>query len=270
MNLYTSPCMVISKPTNMFVFPLVSNLDLIFFPLCMATTAISPNDLRCLMGFASLLKNNVYGDFVLSVLTMMLSNFVAVEITSHQNFLLSCWCYPACFIIDLALPIRVGIFLSATEFFWGVPGAVNSKITPRFCFSYSLWRLLFSPLLSNLIFFTSMPYLLINALIHIDIITNWSLFLFRKKLWLQSLNSSTAISQCLFPPMLSCWKELMSINIRYPGLLGTCFIFFFGMLACLIFVCAHISHGGSCPVLSSQSSYILTENDAQLTFQAPC
>ena len=185
----------------------------------MATTAISPNDLRCLMGFASLLKNNVYGGFVLSVLTMMLSNFVAVEMTSHQHFLLSCWCYPACIIIDLALPIRVGIFLSATELFWGVPGAVNSKITTRFCFSHSLWRLLFSPLLSNLIFFTSMPYVLINALIHIDIITNWSLFLFRKKLWLQSLNSSTAISQCLFPPMLSCWKELMSINILYPGLL---------------------------------------------------
>ena len=70
--------------------PLVSSLDLIFFPSCMATTTISPNDLKCLMYFASLLKNNVYGGFVLSVLTIMSSNFVAVEITSHHNFHLSC------------------------------------------------------------------------------------------------------------------------------------------------------------------------------------
>ena len=42
------------------------------------------------MYFASLLKNSVYGGFVQSVLTIMLSNFVAVEITSDQNFHLSC------------------------------------------------------------------------------------------------------------------------------------------------------------------------------------
>ena len=160
----------------MLVIPLVSNLDLIFFPSCMATTAISPNDLRCLMYFTSLLKNSVDGGFVLSVLTIMLSRFVAVEITSHQNFLLSCWFNPDCIIIALALPIRVGIFLSATEFCCSVPGAVNSKITPRFCLSHSPWRLLFSPLLSSLILFTSMLYLLINALIHIGITTIWSLF----------------------------------------------------------------------------------------------
>ena len=62
------------------------------------------------MYFTSLLKNNMYGGFALSVLTMMLSSFVAVEMTSHQNFLLSCWFNPACIIIALALPIRVGIF----------------------------------------------------------------------------------------------------------------------------------------------------------------
>ena len=95
-----------------------------------------------------------------------------------------------------------------------------------------------------------MPYLLINALIHIGITAIWSLFVLRKKLWLKSLKSSTAIIQCHFPPMLSCWRELMSIYILYPGLLGTCFIFFFGMLACLIFACAHISLGCSCPVIS--------------------
>ena len=97
----------------------------------MATTVISPNDLRCLMYFASLLKNNVYGGFVLSL--MMLSSFVAVEMAPHQNFLLSCWFNPACIIIALALPIKVGISLPEAEFCWGVPGAVNSKITPRFC-----------------------------------------------------------------------------------------------------------------------------------------
>ena len=40
------------------------------------------------------------------------------------------------------------------------------------------------------------------------------------------------------------------MNILYPGLLGTCFCFFFGMLDCLIFACVHISHGDSCPVIS--------------------
>ena len=110
------------------------------------------------------------------------SNFVAVGMTLHQNFLLSCWFNHACIAIALALPIKVGIFLSPTEFCWGVPGAVNSKLTPRFCLSHSLWRLLFSPLLSSLILFTSIPYLLINALIHIGIMTIWSLLFFRKKL----------------------------------------------------------------------------------------
>ena len=125
---------------------------------------------------------------------------------------------------------------------------MNSNIIPRFCFSHSFWRLLFSPRLSNLIYFTSIPYFALRPLIYMGIMTIWSLFLFKKKLWLQSLNSSTAISQCLFPPMLSCLNELISMNNLYPGLLGTCFSFFFGMFACLIFACAHISHRSSFPV----------------------
>ena len=48
--------------------------------------------------------------------------------------------------------------------------------------------------------------------------------------------------------MLSCLNELMSMNILYPGLLGTCFCFLFGTLACLIFAYAHTSHGSSFPV----------------------
>ena len=105
----------------------------------------------------------------------------------------------------------------------------------------------FLQLLSNLIFFTSIPILALSPLVHMGIMTIWSLFLFKKKLWLQSLNSSTAISQCLFPPILSCLNELMSMNILYPGLLVACFSFFFGTFACLIFACAHISHGSSFP-----------------------
>ena len=54
--------------------------------------------------------------------------------------------------------------------------------------------------------------------------------------------------QCLFPPILSCLNELMSMNILYPGLLGTCFCFYFGTFACLIFTCVHTSHGSSFPV----------------------
>ena len=198
---------------KMLGFPLLSNLDLIFFPSCMATTAVSPNELRHFLYFTSLLKSNVYHCFVLSLLTIMLSNFVAVEIPSHQTFLLSSWFNPACIIIAPALPIRVGIFLLATEFCCCVLGAVNSKIITRFCLSHSLLRLRFFPLLSSLILFTSRD-LLINALIQIGITTFWSLFVFKKKLWLQSLNSSTAISQCLFPPILS-YVERTDIN-KYP------------------------------------------------------
>ena len=146
----------------------------------MATTAISPKDLRCFMYFVPLLKNNVYGGFVLSVLTIM-SSFVPVVRTSHTNLLLSCWLNPACIIIALALPINVGIFLSTSEFCCGVPGALNSKITPRFCLSHYFQRLLFSPLSSSLILFTSIPYLLNKALIHFGKIAIWSLVLVRKK-----------------------------------------------------------------------------------------
>ena len=49
--------------------------------------------------------------------------------------------------------------------------------------------------------------------------------------------------------MLSCLNELMSMNILYPGLLGTCFCFLFGTLACLIFARVHTSHGSSFPVI---------------------
>ena len=55
----------------------------------MASTDISPKDLKYFIDFASLLENKVYGGFVLSGLTIMLSKFVTVEMTSHQNSLLS-------------------------------------------------------------------------------------------------------------------------------------------------------------------------------------
>ena len=61
------------------------------------------------------------------------------------------------------------------------------------------------------------------------------------------INSNQPVS---FPPMLSCQEELISMNTLYPGLLGTCFMFFFGILACIIVACPHISHGGSCPPIS--------------------
>ena len=155
----------------MHVFPLLSSLDLIFFPSCMATTAISPKDLKSFINFASLLFNNkVYSGFVLSGLTIMLSKFVAVEMTSQQNSPFSFELMPAGINIVLALPTSVGIFFSTTEFCWGVSGAVNSKITQRFCLSHSSQRLLFSPLLSSLSLFISIPYFLDNPFIHIGII----------------------------------------------------------------------------------------------------
>ena len=125
---------------------------------------------------------------------------------------------------------------------------MNSNIIPRVCLSHSFWRLLFSPLLSNLIYLISIPYLVFSSLIYIGSRSIWSLFLFKEKLWLQSLISSTTINQCLFPPILSCLNEFMSMNSLYPGRLGTCFSFFFVTFACLIFACVHVSHGASFPV----------------------
>ena len=73
------------------------------------------------------------------------------------------------------------------------------------------------------------------------IMSIWSLFLFKKRLWLQSLNSSTTINQCLLPPILSCLNELISMNNLYPGLLGTCFSFSLVRLL-LLFLLVHIFH----------------------------
>ena len=99
---------------------------------------------------------NVLGGFVLSGLTIMLSTFVSVEMTSHQNSPLYFDSIPAWISMALALPINVGILLSATEFCWGVPGAVNSKVIPRFALSHSFCRILLSPLSSSLILLISM------------------------------------------------------------------------------------------------------------------
>ena len=105
---------------------------------------------------------------------------------------------------------------------------MNSKIIPRLALSHSFCRLQFSPLLSSLILLISILCFFDRPLVHISIILIWSLFLFKKKLWVQSLNSSTTINQCLFPPLLTCLKEQMSMNTLYPGLVGSFFIFFFG------------------------------------------
>ena len=59
-------------------------------------------------------------------------HYVVQLLTSHQISLFCFWYNPAWIIIALALPIKVGIFLSTTEFCWGVPGAVYSKILPDF------------------------------------------------------------------------------------------------------------------------------------------
>ena len=57
----------------------------------------------------------------------MLSNFVAVEMTSHQNSPLYFDSIIAGISMDLALSINLGILLSASEFCWGLPCTVNSK-----------------------------------------------------------------------------------------------------------------------------------------------
>ena len=64
----------------------------------------------------------------------MLSSFVAVEMTSHQNSPLYFDSIPAWIDMALALPVNAGILLSTTEFCWGLPGAVNSKVNSHISF----------------------------------------------------------------------------------------------------------------------------------------
>ena len=64
------------------------------------------------MLFESLLYNKVCSDFVLSGFTIILSKFVAVEMTSYQNSPFSLTLMPGCINIALALPTSVRIFLS--------------------------------------------------------------------------------------------------------------------------------------------------------------
>ena len=52
-NLYKSFVWSSAYPTNMHVFPLSSNSDLIFLPSCMAVIANSPNVLKLLVYFVS-------------------------------------------------------------------------------------------------------------------------------------------------------------------------------------------------------------------------
>ena len=126
-NLYTSFVWSSAYPTNIHVFPLSSNFDLIFLPSCMATTAISPMFLNFLC-ILHLPHRTVWG-FVLSGLTIMLSSFVAVEMTSHQNSPLYFDSIPAWINMALALPINAGILLSTTEFCWCCELKSNSHIS---------------------------------------------------------------------------------------------------------------------------------------------
>ena len=113
--------------------------------------------------------------FVLSGLTIMLSSFVPVEMTSHQNSPLYFDSIPAWINMALALPINAGNLLSTTEFCWGVPGAVNSKVIPILPLLHSFCMLLFSPLLSSLILLISMlcffDMLLIQISIYLHLVT---------------------------------------------------------------------------------------------------
>ena len=62
------------------------------------------------------------------------------------------------------------------------------------------------------------------------------------------------------------------MSILYPGRLGTCFCFFFGTFACLIFTCAHTSHGSSFPVILIPMFSAVVFSDTFLTKIpiAPC
>ena len=103
--------------------------------------------------------------FVLSGLTIILSKFVAVEMTSHQNSPFSLELMPAFINVVLALPTSVGIFLSTTEFCCGVPGALKLKDNTQILFvTFILETSVFStvvkpyPFYHNSIFFGQSPY----------------------------------------------------------------------------------------------------------------
>ena len=168
-NLYTSFVWSSAYPTNIHVFPLSSNLDLIFLPSCMAITAISPNVLKLLV-YLHLPHRTMYGWFCSFWPYHYVIQLCSVEMTSHQNSPLYFDSIPAWISMALALPINVGILLSATEFCWGLPDTVNSKVIPRLALSHSFCRLLFSPLLSSLILLILMLCFFDRLLIQINII----------------------------------------------------------------------------------------------------
>ena len=120
---------------------------------------------------------------------------------------------------------------------------MNSKIIPRFCLSHSFCRLLFSPLLSSLILLISILCFFAMPFIYLDLIT----LLFQEKA-VSIVTELINHNQPMFiPPLLTCLKELISMNTLYPGLVGIFFIFFFCTFLCLIFAFAQASHGGSLP-----------------------
>ena len=121
--------------------------------------------------------------------------------------------------------------------------------------SHSFWRLLFSPLLSSITIFISIPYFLDNPFCphwyYFDLIT----FLAQK----ETVTAITELIHCNqpvpVPPLPTCLKELISVNTLYPGLVGNLFIFSL-VHSLALFRLVHRSH--MVPIsLLIQSSFIL-------------
>ena len=156
---------------------------------------------------------------------------------------------PASLIIVLALPIKVGNLLSTTPFCWGVPGAVYSNWIHRPKRKHSYSKALFSPLLSNLIYFTFILLLTFRLNKNFDTTSIWSIFFFTNQLILKYVARSTNNIQCLFPPPLAYFMLLISKYINSPGF-SIVYSTFFEMFFFLIFLIKQCSHFCGLPLNS--------------------
>ena len=115
-SLYTSLEWSPAYPTNIHVFSAIIQLgshlfDFMYGNHCHFTKCSHASHIFCVPSI-----KQCVGGFVLSGIIIMLSYFIAVEMTSHQNSRFLFESIPAWINMALALPINVGILLSATEF----------------------------------------------------------------------------------------------------------------------------------------------------------
>ena len=105
---------------------------------------------------------------------------------------------------------RVANFHSTWPFCCGIHGAVYLKSIPSPSCVQALLKTMFSPALSQQMYYTCKLYLFSKFLIKPNIVSTRSDFSFRNKLQIKLLLSSMMISQCCLLPKVGVEGELVS------------------------------------------------------------